>query len=103
MLVGADERLATLGGELISRFERYAEVSRRGLLVLTQPTAEALGVKRGDVVAIKIGERTEHLALDSIVPDNQLGPLAESPIAATSLPVVQVLSRLPHRITRVLI
>ncbi|MGA9877103.1 MAG: FtsX-like permease family protein [Solirubrobacteraceae bacterium] len=102
-LVGADERLATLGGELISRFERYAEVSRRGLLVLTQPTAEALGVKRGDIVAIKIGERTEHLALDAIVPNSQLGPLAESPIAATSLPVVQVLSRLPNRITRVLI
>lgn len=102
-LVGADERLATLDGELISRFERFAEVSRRGLLVLTQPTAEALGVKRGDVVTIKIGERTEHLALDAIVPDSQLGPLAESPIAATSLPVVQVLSRLPDRITRVLI
>jgi putative ABC transport system permease protein len=102
-LVGADERLATLGGGLISRFEHYAEVSRRGLLVLTQPTAEALGVKRGDVVVIKIGERTEHLALDAIVPNNQLGPLAESPIAATSLPVVQVLSRLPNRITRVLI
>jgi putative ABC transport system permease protein len=102
-LVGADERLATLGGELISRIERYAEVSRRGLLVLAQPTAEALGVKRGAVVTIKIGERTEHLTLNAIVPDSQLGPLAESPIAATSLPVVQVLSRLPNRITRVLI
>ncbi|HTC59207.1 MAG TPA: FtsX-like permease family protein [Solirubrobacteraceae bacterium] len=102
-LVGADERLETLGGQLIARFERYAEVSRRGLLVLTQPTAEALGVKRSDVVAIRIGERTEHLALDAIVPDSQLGPLAESPIAATSLPVAQTLSRLPDRITRVLI
>jgi putative ABC transport system permease protein len=102
-LVGADERLATLGGELISRFEHYAEVSRRGLLVLTQPTAEAIGVSRGRTVAIKIGERTEHLTLDAIVPNSQLGPLAESPIAATSLPVVQVLSRLPDRITRVLI
>jgi putative ABC transport system permease protein len=102
-LVGADERLATLGGQLISRFERYAEVSRRGLLVLSQSTAEALGVKRGDVVAIKIGERTERLALDATVPDSQLGPLAESPIAATSLPVAQVLSRLTSRITRVLI
>jgi putative ABC transport system permease protein len=102
-LVGADERLTALGGELISRFERYAEVSRRGLLVLTQPTAEAIGATRGSVVAIKIGERTEHLALDAIVPNDQLGPLAESPIAATSLPVVQVLARLPNRITRVLI
>lgn len=102
-LVGADERLATLGGGLISRFERYAEVSRRGLLVLTQPTAEAIGATRGSTVAIRIGERTEHLTLDAVVPNNQLGPLAESPIAATSLPVAQVLSRLPNRITRVLI
>jgi putative ABC transport system permease protein len=102
-LVGADERLVALGGELISRIERYAKVSRQGLLVLGQPTAEALGVKRGEIVAIKIGERTEHLTLDAIVPNNQLGALAESPIAATSLPVAQVLSRLPNRITRVLI
>jgi putative ABC transport system permease protein len=102
-LVGADERLATLGGELISRFERYAEASRRGLLVLTQPTAQALGATRGSVVAIKIGERTEHLTLDAVVPTNQLGALAESPVAATSLPVVQTLAGLPNRVTRILI
>jgi putative ABC transport system permease protein len=72
-LVGADERLATLGGELISRFERYAEDSRRGLLILTQSTAQAIGAIRGSTVAIKIGERTEHLALDAIVPSDQLG------------------------------
>jgi len=102
-LVGADERLATLGGGLISRFERYAEVSRRGLLALTQPTAEAIGATRGGTLAIKIGERTEHLTLNAVVPDDQLGPLAESPIAATALPVLQVLSRRPRRITRVLI
>ena len=102
-LVGADERLAELGGGLIARFERYAAVSRQGLLVLTQPIAEAIGATRGSTVAIRIGERTEHLAIDAVVPSDQLGPLAESPIAAMSLPVVQVLARQPNRIARVLI
>jgi putative ABC transport system permease protein len=102
-LVGADERLAALGGTLIARFERYAQVSRRGLLVLTEPTARAIGTTPGSVVAIRIGERTEHLTLDAIVPNSQLGPLAESPVAVTSLPVVQVLGRLANRISRVLI
>jgi putative ABC transport system permease protein len=102
-LVGADERLAALGGKLVSRFESYSEASRRGLLVVTQPTAQAIGATRGSVVAIKIGERTEHLALDAIVPGDKLGPLAESPVAVTSLPVVQVLAGLPNRITRILI
>jgi putative ABC transport system permease protein len=102
-LVGADERLAALGGELISRFESYAEASRRGLLVVAQPIAQAIGAKRGSVVAIKIGERTEHLTLDAIVPAGKLGALAESPVAATSLPVAQTIARLPNRISRILI
>ncbi len=102
-LIGADERLAALGGKLISHFERYAEASQRGLIVVTQPTAQAIGAKPGSVVAIKIGERTEHLALDATVPSDQLGPLAESPVAAASLPITQLLANLPGRITRILI
>jgi putative ABC transport system permease protein len=102
-LVGADDRLTTLGGTLISRFERNADISRRGLLVLAQPTAEAIGAIRGSTVAIKIGARTEHLALNAIVPGDQLGALAESPVAATPLPVLQTLARLPGRVSRILI
>ena len=102
-LVGADERLAALGGTLISSFERYAEASRRGLLVLTEPTARAIGASRGSVLQIEIDGRSEHLALDAIVPDGQLGALSESPVAASSLPVVQVLAGLANRITRILI
>ena len=102
-LVGADERLAGLGGTLISRFERYAETSRRGLLVMTEPTARAIGVGTGSVVAIKLGERSEHLALAAPVPSDKLGALAASPVAAASLPVVQLLAGLPNRITRILI
>ncbi len=102
-LVGANEELAALGGKLTSRFQRYAEASRRGLLVVTQPTADAIGARVGSSLAIKIGGRTGHLTLDAIVPSDKLGALAESPIAAAPLPIVQVLAGLPNRITRILI
>jgi putative ABC transport system permease protein len=102
-LVGADERLATLGGDLISRFERYAKASRSGLVVVSQPTASAIGATDGSVLTVEIAGRSEHLALDAVVPSDKLGPLAESPVAATSLPVLQVLAGLPNRITRILI
>lgn len=102
-LVGADERLVTLGGRLASRFEHYAEASRDGLLVTTQATADAIGVKPGNLVEIKIGGETRHLALDASVPNNQLGDLAESPVAAAPLPVTQHLARLPRCVSRVLI
>jgi putative ABC transport system permease protein len=102
-LVGADERLTRLGGELVARFERDANRSQDGLLVLTQPTAEAIGARRGSTVAIEIGERTRHLGLGAIVPSSQLGGLAESPIAAIPLPLAQILAKLPGRVSRVLI
>src|ERR1700728_143156 len=102
-LVGADERLAALDGKMISSFESYAKASQRGLLVVTQPTAQAIGAVRGNAVVIQAGGRTEHLTLDAIVPTSDLGTLAESRIAAPSLPVAQTLARLPNRITRLLI
>lgn len=102
-LVGVDERLTMLGGKLISQFERLAEASRRGLIVVTQSTAQTIGATPGSTVALKIGERTEHVALDAIVPGDQLGTLAESPIAAASLPVAQILAKLASRVTRILV
>jgi putative ABC transport system permease protein len=102
-LVGANEGLAALGGKLTSLFQRYAEASQRGLLVVAQPTADATGARVGRSLPVKIGGRTGHLTLDAIVPSDKLGVLAESPIAAAPLPIVQVLAGLPNRITRILI
>jgi putative ABC transport system permease protein len=102
-LVGADERLAGLGGELSMSFQRAAETSRGGLLVLTERTAAAIGARRGAAVSIAVGGRTEQLTLAAVVPASRLGPLADSPIAATPLPVAQSLVGLPRRVTRVLL
>jgi putative ABC transport system permease protein len=101
-LVGADERLFALGGTLTSHFERYVE-ARRGLLVLTESTARAIGAQAGQAITVKIGAHTERLSVAGAVPSDQTGLLAESPVAAASLPVVQVLAGLPGRLTRILV
>ena len=102
-LVGTTEQLAGLGGEFSLQFQRVGEGSRRGLIILTEPTAHTLGAKPGSVLAILVGERTEHLPVAATVPSDRIGPLAESPIAAASLPVVQSLAGSPRHVTRVLI
>jgi putative ABC transport system permease protein len=105
-LVGATEQISSLGGALSQQFEQAAQSSERGLLVLSEATARALGVRVGgpmNQVTILAGARTKHLALDAVVPDGALGGLAQSPLAAAPLTVVQVLAGLRARVTRVLI
>jgi putative ABC transport system permease protein len=105
-LVGATEQVDSLGGALSRSFEHAGQASERGLLVLSEATARALGVRVGgpmNQVTILAGAHTKHLALDAVVPDTALGPLAQSPLAAAPLAVVQVLTGLPARVTRVLI
>ncbi len=102
-LVGATEQITPLGGALSRRFLHVAESNRRGLIVLTAPTASAIGVRPGQNVRVLIGERTEHVALDATVSSDELGTAAESPIAAAPLAIVQSLAGLQGHVTRVLV
>jgi putative ABC transport system permease protein len=102
-LVGATEQVDALGGRLSLAFQRAGEAAKQGLLVLTEPTARAIGAHPGQEIAVLLAGRTEHLAVDATVSSSELGAAAESPIAASSLPIVQTLAGLPGRVTRVLI
>ncbi len=102
-LLGATEQISALGGGLAQQFERAAEASGRGLIALTEPVAHTIGVAPGGMVTILVGGRTERLALDAAVPSSKIGPLAESPVAAAPLPIVQSLADLPGRVSRLVI
>ena len=102
-LVGATEQITPLGGKLSEQFQRAGERSHRGLLLLTEATAHAIGARPGSEVKILVGERTEHLALDAAVASDKLGSAAESPIAAAPLAIVQTIAGWPGRVTRILI
>jgi putative ABC transport system permease protein len=102
-LVGATEQITTFEGKLSQQFQQAGEASHGGLLVMTEPTARAIGAQPGTVLAILVGERTEHLTLKATVPSSKIGAVAESPVAAAPLAVVQTLAGSPGRVTRVLI
>jgi putative ABC transport system permease protein len=102
-LLGATEQVIPLGGALAQHFAHAGESSHRGLMVLTAPTAAAIGVRPGENMRVLVGERTERVALDATVSSGELGAAAESPIAAAPLGVVQSLARLQGRVTRILV
>jgi putative ABC transport system permease protein len=102
-LVGATEQIVSLKGRISLAFQRTGEMSHRGLVLLTESTAHAIGARPGRDVKILVGASTHHLALDAAVSSGKLGAAAESPIAAAPLPIVQALAGLQGRVTRVLI
>jgi putative ABC transport system permease protein len=102
-LLGANEQIDALGGSLALEFQRVGEASKVGLLVLTEHTAREIGARRGHEVTVLVAERTEHLTLDAVAPSAKIGPVAESPVAAAPLPIVQALAKQPGQLTRVLI
>ena len=96
-------RLVSLEGSLASQFLRAGVGAFRGQLILTEPTAKAIGVKPGQPLTILVRGRAAQLRVDATVPSSGIGAVADSPIAAASLPVVATLAGLPDRVTRVLI
>jgi putative ABC transport system permease protein len=102
-LVGANEQVLPLHGRLSREFQRAGEKSRHGLIVLTESTAQAIGVKPASELRLLIGAHTTHLALAATVSSGNLGAAAGSPIAAAPLPIVQSLAHLQGRVSRVLI
>jgi putative ABC transport system permease protein len=102
-LVGANTQIATLKGSLALQFQRAGIQSLQGLLILTEPVAHAIGGRPGHIITVLAGARTEHLPLGATVPSNKIGSVAESPVAAAPLPIVQAIAGLPHRVTRILI
>ncbi len=102
-LVGATEQATALTGRLGVQVQRIGEAAHSGSLVLTEPTAQAIGAKPGTVLAIQLAGRTEHLAVAAMVPSSKIGALAESPVAAVPLPIAQSIAHLPGRVTRVMI
>ncbi len=101
-LFGFDERLKRMKGKFVIRIARQRDVSDLGLY-LTEPTARAIGVAPGRAVTIKVGERTKRLPLAGIVPADEIGSLAQSPVAIAHLGLAQEIASMPGRISRILV
>ncbi len=101
-LVGFDERLTRLGGSLTRRFARQSEDLELGLY-LTAPTTKAIGTTKGGTVTVKVGEIMKRMPLAGVLPEGDIGPLAESPVALAHLGFAQELASMKGKITRILV
>ena len=101
-LFGFDERLKRMGGKLVRSVAADRDVADLGLY-LTEPTAEAIGVAPGGTVTVEVGERTERLPLAGVVSSDEVGSLAQSPVAVAHLGLAQEIAAMPDSITRILV
>ncbi len=101
-LFGFDERLKRMGGKLVRSVTADRDVSDLGLY-LTEPTAETIGVAPGGTVTVEVGERIERLPLAGVVSSDEVGSLAQSPVAVAHLGLAQEIAAMPDSITRILV
>jgi putative ABC transport system permease protein len=102
-LVGADEQITALHGRLSGAFQRAGESAHGGFLLLTAPTAAAIGVRPGARVTVLVDGHAEAMTLAATVGSGAIGAAAQSPIAAAPLAVAQTLAGLQGRVSRLLI
>jgi putative ABC transport system permease protein len=100
-LVGADESLAALGGELVAK-ARFTPVAGIEAVLLPAPVARRIGVTRfGREMTLQVAGRAGRAALFAQLHASQIGPLVESPIVVAPLEYVRQLTG--FGLTRVLI
>jgi putative ABC transport system permease protein len=102
-LVAATPQITSLGGKLAVELLLAGVSGRQGLLVLTEPTAHAIGVAPGDPMTVLIRGQRRQVRLNGLLTSAKFGPAAESPVAAAPLPLLQALTGQLNTVSRVLI
>jgi putative ABC transport system permease protein len=102
MLIGADDRIVQLGGELLRGFgsDRLAGLDAA---VLPASMASALDVRFGDGVVLDVGGRSVRVPVGAIVDSGEVGPLANAPAVVVPLRYAQRIAALPGRVSRVFV
>jgi putative ABC transport system permease protein len=120
-LVGAEAGIAAIGGPLAHNFpwQTLTSAAPAGVqpavlasrlqgahvdtIALPEGAARALGASVGQLLSINVAGRSIVVLCGGILSAQQVGAAAESPIAVALLPVVQRITGLTHRITRILV
>ncbi|MBS1869104.1 MAG: ABC transporter permease [Actinobacteria bacterium] len=101
-LIGGDARLVSLGGSLLRELVS-PHIHLSDAIALPSPLAGELGVHGGDTVRITSGAQVRTVTVATLLDNDQLGALVDSPIALAPLAYAQVLAGLGDRYTRVLV
>jgi putative ABC transport system permease protein len=91
-VIAADTRMAKLGGALLHRHDAET-LENIGGMALAASVARGLGVRLGDEVTLQVGGRSERLPVAAVVTRDDVGPLADSPLAVLPLRLGQLVTR----------
>lgn len=102
LLVGADPRSGAFGGALLQAAKDAARSGRRGL-VLPAPSARRLGLRSGERLRVEAGGGTSSTRVAAEPGGDELGALADAPVALAPLRLVQALAGMRGRLSRVFV
>lgn len=102
LLIGGDASFAQLGGTMLPRFAE-AQLGLQSTIGLPLPVAAQLGLSLGQPLTLEVGSRKQVVPLGAQLQQSDIGTLIDSPVALGSLAIVQHLSGMEGRITRVFV
>jgi putative ABC transport system permease protein len=98
-VLAADQRLARLGGALVSGY-RTRSLERLHAVVLPLSLASALAVRYGDSVTLQVAGRSVETPVGAVVSARDVGPLAKSPVVFAPIEYAQKLAGMEGRVSR---
>ncbi len=101
-LLGAEPELAEQAGPLVRQFS-YARLASLQALAVTAPVARAVGVASLGKVTLQIGSLAPTAFVGATLTTQNIGALADSPIALGPLRYVQHLARMSGRVTSIFV
>jgi putative ABC transport system permease protein len=101
-LLGGDDRLVAMGGELMRELVS-PHIHLRRAIALPEPLADAIGVRSGDYAQVTMGSHAQEVPVATMLGRDHLGALVDSPIALAPLAYAQALGALDGRFSRVLV
>ncbi len=98
-MLAADQRLAGLGGSLLSGY-KTGSLERLHAIVLPLSLARELGVRFGDRLTLQVAGRSLQVLVGAVVSGRDIGPLANSPVVFAPLGYAQELTGMSDRVSR---
>jgi putative ABC transport system permease protein len=101
-LLGAEPQLAEQAGPLVRRFS-YARLANLQALAVPAPIAQAVGVASVGKITLQIGSVAVKAFVGASLTTQDIGALADSPIALGPLRYVQALTGMSGRVTSIFV
>jgi putative ABC transport system permease protein len=101
-LIGLEPKAVKLTNRLARRLSARA-ISRVSAIALPAPIAQEIGVGPLEGLRVQIGARFANPLLGATLSEADIGGLAHSPIAVTSIHYAQRLTQAPGRLTRIFV